>query len=718
MSGRVAAHATRGVNRGDIHLFCCMQPLTSPLLEPPMPNRLHLESSPYLAQHADNPVDWYGWGEEALEAARVGDRPILLSIGYSSCHWCHVMERESFEDVDVAALMNDHFINIKVDREERPDIDQVYMKAVQAMTGGGGWPMTVFLTPDGVPFYGGTYFPPEPRHGMPSFTQVLKAASDAYQNRREQITESGARLIEALSRVGERSASEGANDALLDGAYRMLANQYDSVHGGFGSAPKFPQPVTLELLLRQSLRTGKADALEMLVHTLRRMAAGGLRDHLAGGFHRYSVDARWLVPHFEKMLYDNALLVRAYLQAYLATGYADLRVVVEQTLDYLGADMLLESGGFSCAWDADSEGEEGVFYVWSAGQIEEILEPEEARLFMRLYDVSPQGNFEGLSILHLPHELEEVAHAEGLSVDEVEARMDRARATLLEARSHRVPPFRDDKVLVSWNAMAVRAFAEAGAALGRWDYVDVAAEVGDFLWTELMVDGRLLHTSMKGEPKIGAFLDDHAALGNALLSLHGATLDGRWLDPVRWLCDEILSRFWDEDVGTVFDTPSDGEALVLRPRDAMDNATPSGTSLAAELLSRAGHLFDEERYREAAGRIVDYEAGSVSRFGAAYGRMLSVMDRRLAEPVEIAIVGVADDDATRELIRAAHGRFFRNVTITGRRTSESNDGVPLLENRELVDGRPAAYVCRAYACRLPVTTPQEVDAELEHALSP
>jgi uncharacterized protein YyaL (SSP411 family) len=682
-----------------------------------MPNRLHLESSPYLRQHADNPVDWYAWGQEALGAAQEDDRPILLSIGYSSCHWCHVMEHESFEDPAVAALMNELFVSIKVDREERPDLDQVYMKAVQAMTGGGGWPMTVFLTPDAVPYYGGTYFPPEPRHGMPSFTQVLKAAADAYRNRKEQVSESGARLVEALSRVAETTGSDEAGEALLDTAYRMLANQYDPVHGGFGSAPKFPQPVTLELLLRHHLRTGDQAALDMLVHTLRRMAAGGLRDHLAGGFHRYSVDAHWLVPHFEKMLYDNALLVRAYLLAYLATGHADLRAVAEQTLDYMASDLLPGSGGFSCARDADSDGAEGVFYIWSPDQIEELLEPGEAKLFMRLYDVSPGGNFEGHNILHLPHELDAVASAEGIDVDEVERRIERSRTVLLEARSHRNAPFRDDKVLVAWNAMAVRAFAESGAALGRWDYVDVASEVADFLWTSLRSEGKLLHTSMDGHAKISAFLDDHAALGNALLSLHGATLDTRWLGPVRWLCDEILSRFWDEESGTIFDTASDGEALILRPRDAMDNATPSGSSLAAELLARAGHLFDEQRYRDVGGRIADFEAEAMSRYGAAYGRMLSVVDRGLALPVEIAIIGEHDDDATRDLIRAAHGRTLRNVTITGRLGGEPVDGVPLLENRHVVDGRPAAYVCRAYACRLPVTTPGEVDAELEYALS-
>jgi len=682
-----------------------------------MPNRLHLESSPYLRQHADNPVDWYPWGPEALAAAQEGDRPILLSIGYSSCHWCHVMERESFEEPSVAAVMNEHFVNIKVDREERPDLDQVYMRAVQAMTGGGGWPMTVFLTPSGVPYYGGTYFPPEPRHGMPSFTQVLKAASDAYRNRKDQVTESGARLVEALSRLSERSATEEAGEALLDAAYRVLSNQYDAVHGGFGRAPKFPQPVTLELLLRHHLRTGDTAALDMLVHALRSMAAGGLRDHLAGGFHRYSVDARWLVPHFEKMLYDNALLARAYLQAYLVTGHHDLRAVTEQTLDYLAADMLPGSGGFSSARDADSEGEEGIFYVWTPEQVEKLLEPGDARLFMRLYDVTPSGNFEGRSVLHLPHGLDAVARAEGLAVEELERRMALARTTLLQARSQRTLPFRDDKVLVSWNAMAVRAFAEAGAALARPDYVAVASGVADYLWTALRPDGRLLHTSMEGHAKIGAFLDDHAALGNALLSLHGATLDTRWLSPVRWLCDEILARFWDDESGTVFDTPSDGETLVLRPRDAMDNATPSGPSLAAELLDRAGHVFDEPRYAEAAGRITAHEAGAMSRYGAAYGRMLSVVDRRLASPVEVAIVAGSDGAATEALVRAAHHRFLRNGVVVGRRDVDPAPAVPLLAERGLVDGKATAYVCSGYSCRLPVTSPELMHDELDNVLS-
>jgi uncharacterized protein YyaL (SSP411 family) len=677
-----------------------------------MTNRLRAESSPYLRQHAENPVDWYPWSDEALAEARRRDVPILLSVGYSSCHWCHVMERESFEDPAVAAIMNELFVNVKVDREERPDLDQVYMKAVQAMTGGGGWPMTVFLTPDTVPFYGGTYFPPEPRHGMPSFPQVLRAASEAYRSRRDRVVESGARLVEALERAAGLTDQAHAGVEVLDGVYRALYSQYDAAHGGFGRAPKFPQPVTLELLLRHHLRTGDEDALDMVVHTLRRMAAGGLRDHLAGGFHRYSVDARWLVPHFEKMLYDNALLASAYLSAHQVTGHADLRAVTEQTLDYLAADMRAPDGGFASARDADSDGEEGLFYVWTPEEVEELLPPDDAKLFARLYDVAPGGNFEGKSILHLPHDPQAIARAEGMDEQELEASMASARAKLLAARALREPPFRDDKVIVSWNALAIRAFAEAGAALGRWDYVDLARDSAEFIWTALRPEGRLLHVYMEGRAKIGGFLDDHAALGNALLSLHGATLELRWLEAARWLCEEIVTRFWDDSEGTVFDTASDAERLVMRPRDTMDNATPSGASLAAELLARAGHVFDDDRYRSTSSRIIDRETHVLERYGPAFGRMLSVLDRSLAEPVEVAIVAASLGDGIRGLVQAAHARFHRNLAVVGSRAGERAEGVPLLQDRGLVRGLSAAYVCRGYVCRLPVTEAEAVAEEL------
>jgi uncharacterized protein YyaL (SSP411 family) len=547
---------------------------------------------------------------------------------------------------------------------------------------------------------------------MPSFAQVLRAAAEAYRSRRDRVVESGNRLVEALERASGRLGEVRAGSEILESAFAALSKQYDAVHGGFGRAPKFPQPVTLELLLRHHLRTGDESALEMVVHTLRRMAAGGLRDHLAGGFHRYSVDDRWLVPHFEKMLYDNALLASAYLAAHQLTSDLDLRAIAEQTLDYVAADLRAPDGGFASARDADSEGEEGVYYVWTPEEVERLLPADDARLFSRLYDVSAPGNFEGRNILHLPHDPEAVARSESISAADLLARMATARARLLAARMEREPPFRDDKVIVSWNALAIRAFAEAGAALGRWDYVAVARQSAEFIWSALRPEGRLLHVYMGGRAKIGGFLDDHAGLGNALLSLHAATLESRWLEATRWLCEEILTRFWDAAEGTVFDTPTDGERLVLRPRDTMDNATPSGASLAAELLARAGHVFDEERYRSAATRIIDYEAAMLERYGPAFGRMLSVLDRTLAEPVEVAIIGRRENEATRALVEAAQRRFHRNLTIVGRIDGDTVAGIPLLEGRDLVLGRSAAYVCRRYVCQLPRTDPEAVAAEL------
>jgi len=676
-----------------------------------MTNRLAVESSPYLRQHSENPVDWYAWTPEALERAVAEDRPILLSIGYSSCHWCHVMERESFEDPSVAALMNESFVNIKVDREERPDIDQIYMKAVQAMTGSGGWPMTVFLTPGRIPFYGGTYYPPEPRHGMPSFSQVLRAASDAYRDRKDTIRETSEKLLEGLRTAAQGGARKEADAEALDALYRSLSSQYDTTHGGFGRAPKFPQPVTLEALLRHHVRTGDPTALEMAVHTLRRMAAGGMRDHLGGGFHRYSVDARWLVPHFEKMLYDNALLARAYLDAYRLTDSDDLRDVVTEILDDLAADMRSPEGAFYAARDADSEGEEGVFYVWTPAEVESILGQNDAELFCRVYDVSESGNFEGRNILHLPHEMASVAQAEGFSAAELEQRMATARTALLEHRATREAPFRDEKIIAAWNGLAIRAFAEAGATLGRRKYIESAAQAAEHIWSTMRVDGRLLHSSVDGDAKIPGFLDDHAALGNAFLSLHGATLERRWLDRAIWLCEEILERFRDQETTTLFDTAADAEELILRPRDPMDNATPSGASLAAELLTRLGQALDEDRYRDAARDILESEGEVLLRFGPAFGRMLSVLDRTLAPPVEIAIVGNSSE-ATTALVRAAHADFIPNSVIVGQLEAEDGSGLDLLEGREFVDGEPSAWVCRNYACRLPVTDPSLLAAEV------
>ena len=683
-----------------------------------MANRLASESSPYLLQHADNPVDWYPWGDEALDRALREDRPILLSVGYSACHWCHVMERESFEDPAVAELMNAAFINIKVDREERPDVDQIYMKAVQAMTGSGGWPLTVFLTPMQEPYYGGTYFPPEPRHGLPSFKQVLRAASSAHTDRPDDVQAASSQLMEVLRKPAApaQTASDLPGEPLLDHAAQVLSSQYDAVNGGFGRAPKFPQPVTLELLLRHHLRTGEPHALEMCVHTLRRMADGGLRDHLGGGFHRYSVDARWLVPHFEKMLYDNALLARAYTDAFRVTGAEDLRAVAEETLDYMLADLRGPEGGFYTARDADSEGEEGIFYVWTPDEVEAVLTPEASRLFMRSYDVSANGNFEGRNILHLPHALAAVAKAESMEESQLQERLAQARAALLETRSHREPPFRDEKILLSWNGLALRAFAEAGQVFGRDDYLERARQTADFLLTQLRVDDRLLHTFKDGSARIDGFLEDYGALGNALLSLYEATLEARWLEEVRWCCDQILARFWEDEEGLLYDTPRDGRALVVRPRDPMDNATPSGTSLALELLARAGHLFDEQHYLEVVDAALATESEVLRRYPPAFGRLLSVLDRRIAAPSEVVIVGEPADPRTRALLAAAWSSLHRNITVAGGSPGSGVETLPLLRDRTLVDGQPAAYVCRQYVCQAPVTTPEAVARELAGTL--
>jgi uncharacterized protein YyaL (SSP411 family) len=685
-----------------------------------MPNRLAAESSPYLQQHADNPVDWRPWGDEALELARREDKPLLLSIGYSSCHWCHVMERESFEDPEVAALMNDAFVCVKVDREERPDIDQVYMRAVQAMSGQGGWPLTVFLTPQGDPYYGGTYFPPTPRHGMPSFSQILKAAAGAWRERPEDVRNGANELISVLRRAERHVEDESGGEpgpGLLDKAAHVMARQYDAVHGGFGQAPKFPQPVTLEVLLRQHDRTGDRDALAMVLHTLRRMAAGGIHDQLGGGFHRYSVDARWLVPHFEKMLYDNALLARVYLDAWRVTGDEDLEGVTRSTLDYVLTDLQAPDGGFYSARDADSEGVEGRFYVWTPSQVEAVLPAEDARLFMRCYGMTEAGNFDGANIPWLPTDLDAVAGEVGSSPAELRRRLGEARASLLEVRARRSPPFRDQKILAGWNGMTLRALAEAGGAMSAPGYVSAAERGMEFLLGELRPEARLLHTFRDGVARVPGFLEDHAALGNALLSLHEATIDPRWLHEARWCVEEILARFWSDAEGVFHDAPDDGERLFMRARDVMDNATPSGSSLATELLLRAGHLFGEPRYEEVARRVLARESGAMARFPTAFGRLLSALDRSLAEPVEVAVVGHPREEDTRSLLARALEGFHRNRTVAGKAPGTVVEGVPVLEARDAVEGKATAYVCRGYACRAPTTEARELSAQLNESKS-
>jgi uncharacterized protein len=688
-------------------------------------NRLASETSPYLLQHRHNPVDWYPWGPEALARATAEDKPILLSVGYSACHWCHVMEHESFEDEETAALMNEHFINVKVDREERPDIDSIYMVAVQQLTGRGGWPMTVFLTPTGEPFYGGTYFPPEAKHGLPSFRQVLLSVAQAYRERREEVADSAQELRGLLQHHASLRAPVGVLDeTVLDRAYQRIAADYDARRGGFGRAPKFPQPLSLEVLLRHWRRTGSGDALRMLEHSLQSMAAGGIYDHLGGGFHRYSVDARWLVPHFEKMLYDNALLARLYLHAYQATGKVGYRRVVEETLRYVRREMTGPVGGFFSAQDADSEGVEGKFFVWTPAAIDEALGAEEGPLFRAYFDVTEQGNWEGdhhapppepISILNTPRSLEEVAAEVGVSAERLQGVIDRGREVLYERRAHRTWPGLDDKVLTSWNALMLQAFAEAARILARDDYLETATRNAEFLLRELRRDGTLLRTWKGGQAKIDAFLEDYALLVQALISLYEASFEPRWLSEARALGDTMVERFWESEEGVFYDAARDAEPLVVRPRDFYDNPMPSGNSAAVMALLRLGRLLGEARYSRIGRQAMEAMGRLLTDMPAGFGHLLAALDFEFAPPREVAIVGRRTEPGTQALLNVLASRYLPNVVLACAEPGslgEAAQFIPLLEGRGLVDGRAAAYVCESYACRMPVTEPAELQAEL------
>jgi hypothetical protein len=681
-----------------------------------MPNRLANETSPYLLQHRDNPVDWYPWGPEALERARAEDKPILLSVGYSACHWCHVMEHESFEDAETARLMNDWFVPVKVDREERPDIDSIYMSAVQQMTGRGGWPMTVFLTPDGSPFYGGTYYPPEPRYGMPSFQQVLAGVNDAWVNRRGDVDQSAEALTQAVREGTDLRPPPGALDpSLLDRAFQSLAQRFDSSWGGLAGAPKFPQPLTLEFALRTWKRTGDADALRFVEVTLRRMASGGMYDHLGGGFARYSVDAHWLVPHFEKMLYDNALLVQVYLHAWQATGSPEYRAVAEDVLRWVVNEMTSPEGGFYSALDADSEGEEGLFYLWTPEQLDEVLGPEDGAIVRAWWGVTPEGNFEGRTILHAWRSVEAAAAEAGVTPERLMAAVTRARPELYAARAERVWPGLDDKVLTAWNAMMLHAFALAARATGSEMYRQIAIRSAELLLGRLRVDGRLMRTYKEGRAKIPAFLEDHALLADALVALYEATFDARWLREARGLADEVLARFWDEDEGLFYDTAADAETLVVRPRDLWDNATPSGTSSAVLMLLRLAELTGEERYRAVADRVLQGMGEVAARAAPGFGNMLSALDFHLATPAEIAIVGTPGEADTDALLRVAAQAYLPNAVTALRRPDEDGEVealIPLLRDRTMIGGRATAYVCERMACQMPVHEPGALAEQL------
>ena len=677
-----------------------------------MPNRLARETSPYLLQHANNPVDWYPWGPEALARARDENRPILLSIGYAACHWCHVMEHESFENAATAALMNERFVNIKVDREERPDLDGIYMQAVQAMTGQGGWPMTVFLTPEGVPFYAGTYFPKDDRHGMPSFTRILNAVSDAYRTKPADVARTAASVREMFHVTVEPTRSAGPlGPELLDGAYRALAERYDELDGGFDGAPKFPQTMSLDFLLRYWARRGVENALAMVSHSFKQMARGGIYDQIGGGFARYSVDAQWLVPHFEKMLYDNALLIRLGAHLWQATQDADVRRVVEETIDWAVLEMRAPEGGFYSSFDADSEGHEGKFYVWSVEELDEILGPD-APVMRAYWGVTSDGNFEGRNILFVKGERRALAARLSLSEDRLEHIVARAKTALYAVRRHRVWPGRDDKILASWNGLMVRGIAEAARAFGNERYRAVAVEGARFLFDHLVSDGRVLRSYKDGRARIAGYLEDHASLGLAALAIYELTFDAEWLDRARVLGSAVVRWFWDDETGAFYDTASDHEALIIRPRDISDNATPSGTSLAVELLFRLGELFDDGDARRRATYVVESLAPAMARYPSAFGHLLGCADMSINGAVELAIVGDPASDDFRRLERTAAERYVPSLVVAGGVPRVDRD-VALLLGREARGGRATAYVCRNYTCEEPATTRAQLDEQLQ-----
>lgn len=686
-----------------------------PNAEPKFTNRLIHETSPYLLQHAHNPVDWHAWNDEALELARKEDKPILLSIGYSACHWCHVMAHESFESEPIAKLMNDNFINIKVDREERPDLDTIYMNAVMMMNGHGGWPMTVFLTPDGVPFYGGTYYPPTDRGGMPGFPRILISIAEAYRAKRGEIAESAQSILSELKRLETVKPAEGElSHEITDHAANNLLRMLDQAEGGFGRAPKFPPAMTLTFLLRQYARTKDSAALAAVELTLQKMANGGMYDQLGGGFHRYSVDERWLVPHFEKMLYDNALLSRIYLDTFLATGNEFYKRIATETLDYVRREMLDASGGFYSSQDADSEGEEGKFFVWSPKEIEALLGEADAKLFCRYFDVTEYGNFEDHNILHVEVETETIARLMRVSVDELNAVIARGKQILFDAREKRIKPFRDEKMLTAWNGLMLRSFAEAARALDRNDYLGVATKNADFLLRELKRGKRLLRTHKAGESKLNAYLEDYAYLADGLLALYEATFDLRWFEEARALAETMIEQFADNDEGGFFFTSADHEKLIARTKDWYDNATPGGNSVAANVLLKFALLTGEDGYRQRAEQILKLLKSAVMRSPSAFGHLLCALDLSLASPHEIAIIGSPQAPETKAMIAEIFNRYLPNkvVALAAPDNSKAAQTIKLLEHRTQIEGKTTAYVCRNFYCQSPVTDAQKLAEQL------
>lgn len=691
-----------------------------------MPNRLSQEISPYLLKHAHNPVDWYAWGPEALQKAKAEDKPIFLSIGYAACHCCHVMERESFEDAETARVMNENFVNIKVDREERPDLDSMYMNAVVAMTGQGGWPMSVFLMPDGVPFYGGTYFPKTRRYGMPAFRDVLLSLANGWKNQREELLRGSARIrqyIEGNELPSDLHADAPLDRNILQEATAKIVSQFDWENGSWGGAPKFPQPMTLEFLMRRQLATRDELLLKMITKTLDAMSRGGIYDQLGGGFHRYATDAMWGTPHFERMTYDNAQLARVYLHAWQTTRQDSYRRIAEETLDYVAREVTHASGGFFSSTDADSEGHEGKFFVWTPDEIRAALgdsglvivshkptsDANDPQMFMDAYGVTAQGNFEGKNILHVARDHAVVAAIYHLDESEVNRRLNKVRRKLFVARERRIKPARDEKVLTSWNGLMLAAFAEAARALGRGDYRALAERNADFIFTELRDShGRLQRSWKDGMVHIGGFLEDYANLIEGLLALYQTTFDERWFIAARELADTMLELFSDPR-GGFYGTSREAEKLVTRPKDVQDNAVPSGNAMAATVLLKLGAYAGESRYTEEAERALKSIQPILAQAPLGFAQWLIALDFAMGPTREIAIVGERAD--VRTLLEVVFRGYYPNQVVA-LAPPQHESPIPLLHDRVQRDGRATAYVCQHFLCRLPVTEPEGLAAQL------
>jgi uncharacterized protein YyaL (SSP411 family) len=673
-------------------------------------NRLAGETSPYLLQHQRNPVNWHPWGEEALAKSRAEDKPIFLSIGYSACHWCHVMERESFENEETARLLNEHFVCIKVDREERPDIDAIYMDAVQMMTGQGGWPMSMFLLPDLRPFYGGTYFPPGDKYGRPGFRSLLMNLAGVYKTRRAELEENAGKIAGALTQSSETAPAEGElGRDLISRAAEELKGRFDPEWGGFGGAPKFPPSVSLMVLLREWRRSGDAELLHMAEFTLQRMALGGMYDHLGGGFHRYSVDAQWLVPHFEKMLYDNALLPRIYLEAHQATGNAFYKSVAVDTLDYVLREMTSPEGGFYSAQDADSEGEEGKFFVWTPGEVEAII-GEDAGLFCRFYGATEAGNFEGKNILHIPVGPTRFCEQEGIGEEEIYEILERSRRKLFAERGKRVKPGLDDKILTSWNGLMIGTMAQAARATGKEAYLEAARRAAAFALEKMRGPRGLLRTHRAGESRLNAYLDDYAFLTAGLVDLYEASFEVRWLEEAASLAREMIDRYWDETEGGFFFTSNDHETLIVRKKISQDSAIPSGNSVAAAALLRLGKLTGDTGFGEKGAAVLRAFGKYLAGAPAAFQMMLVALDFHLDRPLEVAICGAPGAEDTKAMIRAVNEGFLPNkvAAFLPADTGDLEKTVPLLAGKKALEGKATAYLCENFTCREPLTDPDAV----------